>query len=107
MVKRLQSIGKESVLLIAPPHFSNLGIPNNLIVPTHLLQLASYIQSRGFQVQFVDLGAKMGDIEKLDEEATGRILKRLNNLSWDFVGISRYTSFDYLLTLRVARICKK
>lgn len=97
---------KPSCLLIAPPkYYYKPGQPER--IKYHLLSLMSHVADVA-DVEILDLELRFGypsnqrDIDRFVAEARG-ILAQYRP---DVVGVSAYTSYDYLASLDVLRLCR-
>jgi len=101
----------DNILLLTIPYFFINESHSEFLPPMHLVYLSNYLKENGIQSEIIDLSADFG-IQRDNEEILGFKLKFMNwacqNLSnYNVIGLSCYTSFQYLATIVIAKICKE
>ncbi len=98
-------------LFLTIPYYFIKTAHSEFLPPVHLIYLSSFIREKGFESNIEDISADFG-IQKDKEEITkfkSQFEKWANKniLDYEIIGLSCYTSFQFLATMDIARICKE
>lgn len=100
----------KSIFFTVPYYFvdSNHG---EYLPPMHLVYISSFLKEKGYESEIIDISADFGIQRNKDEIIEFKIKFGdwvLSNLSgYDVIGISCYTSFQYLATIDMANIIRQ
>jgi anaerobic magnesium-protoporphyrin IX monomethyl ester cyclase len=101
---------KPSVLLLTIPYYYLQNYNGNVLPPVHLLYLGAYLREKGYEVELFDVLVELGvpktfaEVERFKVTLAEEIAVR--GKGFDVVGLSCYTSSQYLPALDVAAVCK-
>jgi radical SAM superfamily enzyme YgiQ (UPF0313 family) len=98
------------ITFLTIPYYYINATNSEFLPPMHLLYLSSFLQNEGFKSDIKDISLIFG-IQKdyfdiINFRNKFQDWAKTNLLEYDIIGLSCYTSFQYLSTIDVAKICK-